>query len=183
MRSPITIQNIQDLLIPIESQQVLIDRDVANLYGVATKRINEAVKNNPDKFPESYLITLNKKQWDDLRSKISTTNFSKTRVPPKAFTERGLYMLATILKSKQATQTTFLIIETFAKLRALQHSVAELSSSELVEGRKKNQLLKKSGELMAELLDQNLSKTESETTIELNFAMLKLRHTTKRKKE
>ena len=183
MRSPITIENIQDLLIPIESQQVLIDRDVAKLYGVATKRINEAVKNNPDKFPESYLITLNKKQWDDLRSKISTTNFSKTRVPPKAFTERGLYMLATILKSKQATQTTFLIIETFAKLRALQHSVAELSSSELVEGRKKNQLLKKSGELMAELLDQNLSKTESETTIELNFAMLKLRHTTKRKKE
>ena len=173
MRSPITI----------ERQQVLIDRDVAKLYGVATKRINEAVKNNPDKFPESYLITLNKKQWDDLRSKISTTNFSKTRVPPKAFTERGLYMLATILKSKQATQTTFLIIETFAKLRALQHSVAELSSSELVEGRKKNQLLKKSGELMAELLDQNLSKTESETTIELNFAMLKLRHTTKRKKE
>jgi len=173
MRSPITI----------ERQQVLIDRDVAKLYGVATKRINETVKNNPDKFPESYLITLNKKQWDDLRSKISTTNFSKTRVPPKAFTERGLYMLATILKSKQATQTTFLIIETFAKLRALQHSVAELSSSELVEGRKKNQLLKKSGELMAELLDQNLSKTESETTIELNFAMLKLRHTTKRKKE
>jgi hypothetical protein len=183
MRSPITIENIQDLLIPIERQQVLIDRDVAKLYGVATKRINETVKNNPDKFPESYLITLNKKQWDDLRSKISTTNFSKTRVPPKAFTERGLYMLATILKSKQATQTTFLIIETFAKLRALQHSVAELSSSELVEGRKKNQLLKKSGELMAELLDQNLSKTESETTIELNFAMLKLRHTTKRKKE
>jgi hypothetical protein len=183
MRSPITIENIQDLLIPIERQQVLIDRDVAKLYGVATKRINEAVKNNPDKFPESYLITLNKKQWDDLRSKISTTNFSKTRVPPKAFTERGLYMLATILKSKQATQTTFLIIETFAKLCALQHSVAELSNSELVEGRKKNQLLKKSGELMAELLDQNLSKTESETTIELNFAMLKLRHTTKRKKE
>lgn len=114
MRSPITIENIQDLLIPIERQQVLIDRDVAKLYGVATKRINETVKNNPDKFPESYLITLNKKQWDDLRSKISTTNFSKTRVPPKAFTERGLYMLATILKSKQATQTTFLIIETLS---------------------------------------------------------------------
>ena len=51
MRSPITIENIQDLLIPIERQQVLIDRDVAKLYGVATKRINEAVKNNPDKFP------------------------------------------------------------------------------------------------------------------------------------
>jgi hypothetical protein len=175
MRSPITIENIQDLLIPIERQQVLIDRDVAKLYGVATKRINETVKNNPDKFPESYLITLNKKQWDDLRSKISTTNFSKTRVPPKAFTERGLYMLATILKSKQK----FLIIET----NFVHYSIRWQSYPELVEGRKKNQLLKKSGELMAELLDQSLSKTESETTIELNFAMLKLRHTTKRKKE
>ena len=122
-------------------------------------------------------------EWNGLRSKISTANFSKTRVPPKAFTEKGLYMLATILKSKQATQTTFLIIETFAKLRALQQVVSELSSPELVEGRKKNSLLKKSGELMADLLDQDLTEMESETTLELNFAVLKLRHTTKRKKE
>lgn len=59
MNPPLSIQNIEDLLITIDSQQVLIDRDVAQLYGVATKRINEAVKNNPDKFPEGYLIELN----------------------------------------------------------------------------------------------------------------------------
>lgn len=184
MKTPLSIQNIEDLLIPIKNQQMLIDRDVAQLYGVATKRINEAVKNNPDKFPEGYLTELNdeeKKQLVENFDHLQSLKYAKTN--PKAFSEKGVYMLATILKSKQATQTTFLIIETFAKLRALQQTVAKLSSPELVEGRKKNTLLQKSGELMAELLDQNLSKTESETTIELNLTVLKLKHTTKRKKE
>ena len=80
-------------------------------------------------------------------------------------------MLATILKSKQATEATFLIIETFAKLRALQKTVTAASSTT---GNKKNTLLKKSGELMADLLDQDMTETESETTLELNFAVLKL---------
>ena len=96
------MQQIESLLIEIEGQKVLLDRDVATLYGIETKRVNEAVKNNKDKFPKKYLFTLTKSEWMNLRSKISTTNFSKTRVPPKAFTEKGLYMLATILKSKQA---------------------------------------------------------------------------------
>lgn len=178
-----SIAYIEKNLISIQGQKVLIDRDVAQLYGVETKRINEAVKNNLDKFPTDYLIELSESEWNDLRSKFSTANFSKTRVTPKAFTEKGLYMLATILKSKQATQTTFLIIETFAKIRALQEAVSELSSSELPKGRKKNTLLKKSGELMADLLDHDLTEIESETTLELNFAVLKLKHTTKRKKE
>ncbi|MDG1821750.1 MAG: ORF6N domain-containing protein [Flavobacteriaceae bacterium] len=178
-----SIAYIEKNLISIQGQKVLIDRDVAQLYGVETKRINEAVKNNLDKFPTDYLIELSKSEWNDLRSKFSTANFSKTRVTPKAFTEKGLYMLATILKSKQATQTTFLIIETFAKIRALQEAVSELSSPELPKGRKKNSLLKKSGELMADLLDHDLTEIESETTLELNFAVLKLKHTTKRKKE
>ena len=175
-----SIAHIEKNLITVQGQQVLIDRDVAQLYGVPTKRINEAVKNNKDKFPKEYLIALTSKEWNDLRSKFSTANFSKTRVLPKAFTEKGLYMLATILKSKQATQTTFLIIETFAKLRALQQAVASAGSAR---GTRKNSLLKKSGELMADLIDQDLTEMESETTLELNFAVLKLKHTTKRKKE
>jgi len=114
---------------------MLIDRDVAQLYGVATKRINEAVKNNPDKFPEGYLTELNdeeKKQLVQNFDHLQSLKYAKTN--PKAFSEKGVYMLATILKSKQATQTTFLIIETFAKLRALQQTVAKLSSPELVSG-------------------------------------------------
>ena len=89
-------------------------------------------------------------------------------------------MLATILKSKQATQTTFLIIETFAKLRALQQTVASAATSK---GNQKNNLLKRSGELMADLLDTDLRETEAETTLELKFAVLKLKHTTKRRKK
>jgi hypothetical protein len=69
-------------------------------------RFNEAVKNNPDKFPEGYIIELETRDFVNLRSKISTANFNMTRVFPKAFSEKGLYMLATILKSSTATQTT-----------------------------------------------------------------------------
>ena len=174
-----TLLSIENSLMNLRGQQVLIDRDVASLYGVATKRVNEAVKNNLEKFPPDYLIELTAEEWFDLRSKFSTAKYAKTRVLPKAFTEKGLYMLATILKSKQATQTTFLIIETFAKLRALQQSVGMAGK---LKGSKRDQLLKKSGELMADLLDEELSASESETTVELNFAVLKLRHTTKRKK-
>ena len=174
-----TLLSIENSLMNLRGHQVLIDRDVASLYGVATRRVNEAVKNNLEKFPPDYLIELTEEEWFDLRSKISTAKYAKTRVLPKAFTEKGLYMLATILKSKQATQTTFLIIETFAKLRALQQSVGMAGK---LKGSKRDLLLKKSGELMADLLDEELSASESETTVELNFAVLKLRHTTKRKK-
>ena len=96
------------------------------MYEVETKRINEAVKNNPDKFPEGYIVTLTDEEFEILRSKFSTAKFSKTRVAPHAFTERGLYMLATILKSPVATERTIEIIETFAKVRELSRTIAEL---------------------------------------------------------
>jgi hypothetical protein len=92
----------------IRNQEVIADADVAELYGVETKRINEAVRNNPDKFPETYMFKLNKSELVDLRSKISTTNVSAmNRNPTKVFTERGLYMLATILKGERARAVTF----------------------------------------------------------------------------
>lgn len=74
MNTPLSIQNIEDLLISIKNQQMLIDRDVAQLYGVATKRINEAVKNNPDKFPEGYLTEFNDEEKKINWSKILTTS-------------------------------------------------------------------------------------------------------------
>ncbi|MGB0254795.1 MAG: ORF6N domain-containing protein [Flavobacteriaceae bacterium] len=176
-----SIAHIEKNLITIQGQKVLIDRDVAALYGVETKEVNQAIKNNPDKFPKGYVLVLSIKEKSELVKNfdhLQPLKYAKTN--PKAFTEKGLYMLATILKSKQATQTTLLIIETFAKLRALQQAVASASSAT---GARKNSLLKKSGELMADLLDHELTEMESETTLELNFAVLKLKHTTKRKKE
>lgn len=90
---------------------MLLDQDVALIYGVETKRINEAVKNNPEKFPEGYLIQISKNEWVGLKSKFSTSKRGGKVKPPTAFSEKGLYMLATILKSPQATEATFTIIE------------------------------------------------------------------------
>jgi hypothetical protein len=159
---------------------VLIDSDVAELYGVATKRINEAVKNNPAKFPDGYILELQKAELDILRSKFSTAKLAKTRVAPKAFTEKGLYMLATILKSLQATQTTIAIVEAFTKIRELSNTVAELSKSK-GEFSQKN-LMQKGGEIISELLDNDMEVSDTETSFEINFALMKFKHTVKRKK-
>ena len=117
----------QQKILFLRNQEVILDADVAELYGVETKRINEAVKNNTDKFPEGYMFKLTHEELIYLRSKNLTTNISsKARVLPKVFTEKGLYMLATILKSKQAENTTFAIIETFATVRQLKRELRNL---------------------------------------------------------
>lgn len=110
-------QDIQSKIYTIRGLQVMLDRDLAILYEVETKRINEAVKNNLDKFPEDFYFELEDEEFNNLRSKISTANFSKIRTNPKVFTEHGIYMLATILKSKVATNITLSIIRTFADMR------------------------------------------------------------------
>ena len=123
----VRIEDIQDVIVALRDQSVIIDCDVAEIYGVETKRINEAVKNNPDKFPSDYMFELTNQEFDVLRSKFSTANFAKTRTTPKAFTEKGLYMIATILTGKKAMEATCGIIETFAKIRELSRTVKALS--------------------------------------------------------
>ena len=108
---------IQNSIYEIRNLKVMLDSDLAKLYEVETKRINEAVKNNPDKFPEDFYFELTEEEFENLRSKISTANFAKTRTIPKVFTEQGVYMLATVLKSKVATDVTINIMRTFTKLR------------------------------------------------------------------
>lgn len=83
---------IQSRIYEIRNLKVMLDSDLAKLYEVETKRINEAVKNNPDKFPEDFYFELTNTEFANLRSKISTANFSKTRTLPKVFTEQGVYM-------------------------------------------------------------------------------------------
>lgn len=90
-------------------------------------------------------------------------------------------MLATILKSERATRTTLAIIETFAKFKNLSRNIKELSA--VSDEKKKQGVLRKSGEMIAEILDDDLSANESETSIELNFAVLKFKHTIKKKKQ
>jgi len=178
--NPISTDTIQSLIIEVRGERVLLDSDVARIYGVDTKRINEAVKNNPEKFPVGYLVRLSGSELADLRSKFSTAKLSKTRVPPFAFPERGLYMLATILKSAKATQATFAIIDTFAKIRELSTTIKALSV--VKDDAKQKSLMQRSGEIVSEIFDEGLQTSDTETSIELNFAVLKFKHTVKRKK-
>ncbi len=172
------IQKIENKIIIVREQKVILDSDVADLYGVETKRVNEAVKNNKEKFPDGYVIQLNKNEWDMMKTKFSTSLQGGKIKLPKAFTEKGLYMLATILKSKIATQTTIAIIETFAKVKELTSTINELSANPPKE--KQQSLMQKSGEIISELLDNDLQTNECETTIEINFAVLKFKHTVKK---
>ena len=175
----VKLEKIEDKII-IRNEQVLLDSDVAEIYGVKTKRINEAVKNNPDRFPDGYLLEMTEEESENLKSKFSTSSWGGKRYTPKVFTERGLYMLATILKSEQAVQTTLAIIETFAKIRNLSRNMQALSTSE-TESEQKD-LMKKSGEIIAEILDDDLETTDTETTVELNLALLKFKQTIIKKK-
>lgn len=175
---------IEDKIISIRNEKVIIDSDIAELYGVETKRINEAVKNNPDKFPDGYIIEFKKNEWDEVKSKFSTSPLGGGKVKlPNGFTEKGLYMLATILKSHKSTATTLAIIDTFAKLRELNRAIARIQ--DLPENSTKQKtLLARTGELMADIVmpdDDELSIHESETTLEIGFPFLRIKKTVKKK--
>lgn len=167
---------VQGLIISLRNQQVLLDRDVAMLYGVSTKVINQAVKNNPEKFPARYLFTLEDREKIELVKNFDRFESMKhSTVNPTAFTERGLYMLATILKTKSAVQTTIAIIDTFAQVREMARTMEALQK--VTNDREKQaSLLHRSGELMGEIIGQNLSTKSVETEIELNFALVKIKH-------
>jgi hypothetical protein len=182
----ISYEQVEGKILSIREQNVILDSSVAELYGVETKRINEAVANNPDKFPEGYLIDLTKDEYQALKSKISTLKSlgrgQHSKYLPKAFSEKGLYMLATILKSPGATETTIAIVETFAKIRELSKSINELSVT--TEKGQQKALMQRTGELLTEVLDDSaLEITGDETTIEINLAFVKIKRAIKRSRK
>lgn len=179
----INTNDVHGMMIVVRDQQVLLDRDVAVLYGVSTKVVNQAVKNNQDKFPKGYLIALDDSEKEELVKNFDRFESMKhSTVSPTAFTERGLYMLATILKSKRAVQTTIAIIDTFAQVREMARTMEALQNAADGEEVQKK-LLRRSGELMGEIIGQNLSTKAVETEIELNFAVVKIKHKIIRKEK
>jgi hypothetical protein len=177
------IVDVEDKMITLRNQQVILDSDVADLYGVKTKEINQAVKNNPRKFPEGYIWELSETEKTEVVKNfdhLQRLRFSPQL--PKAFTERGLYMLATILKSPKAEDATISIIEAYAKLRELSRVITEIPQHENDKVTQQS-LMQRGGQLAAELLTDNLPIQSSETSVELNLAMFKLKHTVKREND
>lgn len=171
----IKFEELENKLIKYNEEFVLVDRDVAQLYGVETREINQAVSNNPDKFPKGYILDLNDEEKIELIKKFDRFNKLKhSTVNPKVFTEKGLYMLATIIKSKVATQTTIKIIETFAKVKELSRNINDIMKTD-DENIQKN-LASKSNNILEDIIeieDEILSNDEDgeviETTTKFKF--------------
>lgn len=178
---PAMMHSIETHLIEVRGQKVLLDAFVAELYGVETRIINQAVKRNIDKFPDSYMFQLSKEEAVNLKSQNVTSSWGGTRTLPKAFTEKGLYMLATILKSKAALSATFAIIETFAAVRGLKRELVELHKE--TDQKKQVDKMQHFGKVLSDIVMPDLETTETESTLELNFIIGKIKHTVKRIKK
>ena len=120
MNEIVETEKIENMIYEIMGKQVMLDSDLARLYGCknGTKEVNQAVKNNIEKFPERYCFQLNDFEKKILRSKFLTAKSnSKSRTNPRVFTEQGIYMLATVLKSKNATNMTLFIMDAFVYMK------------------------------------------------------------------
>lgn len=118
-------------IVTVRSQRVIVDADLAALYGVETKRFNEAVKRNAAKFPADFMLTLTTEEFSALRSQFATSNDSPgrggRRYAPRVFTEHGALMAATILNSPRAVEVSVYVVRAFVRLRELAASNGDLA--------------------------------------------------------
>ncbi len=127
----VAIEDIEARILNLRGQKVMLDADLAELYGVETKVLNQAVKRNTDRFPEDFMIQLTPEEFANLRSQIVTssgaTGHGGLRYRPFAFTEHGALMLGNVLKSTRAVEVSLLVVRTFVRLRELVSTHKELS--------------------------------------------------------
>jgi len=102
MNKMIPVERIEKKIFLIRNQKVMIDRDIAELYGVETRRLNEQVKRNIKRFPEDFMFQLTREEFNDLKSQIATSSWGGVRKLPYAFTENGVAMLSSVLTSDRA---------------------------------------------------------------------------------
>ncbi len=110
----------------IRNQKVVIDVDLAELYGVETKRVNEQVKRNAERFPEDFMFQLTEKEFENLKSQIATSSWGGTRKLPNVFTEQGIAMLSSVLNSPRAIQVNIQIMRIFTRIRQMLTDNTEL---------------------------------------------------------
>ncbi|HXM82695.1 MAG TPA: ORF6N domain-containing protein [Burkholderiales bacterium] len=139
--SVVPIEHIRSRILLVRGHKVLLDADLAALYGVTTKRFNEQVRRNAARFPEDFTFRLSTEEWDSLRSQFATLKTGRgqhRKYLPLAFTEHGAIMAATILNSPRATEVSVYVVRAFVRLRELLASNKELA-------RRLDQLEKKLG--------------------------------------
>jgi hypothetical protein len=169
----ITYDQVKSKIIEVRNQRVILDSDVAELYGVETREINQAIKRNTAKFPAGYLIELISDEWESVKSQfvISPKGGGKVKLPT-AFTERGLYMLATILKSPRAIETTIAIIDTFAKVKELTQAVYQFAQAK--NHGQRVTIFENSTAIVADLLDNELTVSQTETSLKIKLPFFEI---------
>ena len=125
-----SLVNVKNLIYEVRGYKVMLDSDLADLYEVPTKRLNEAVKRNLTRFPAHYMFQLTKDEYEILRSQIATSNkgHGGRRYMPYVFTEQGVAMLSSVLNSEKAIQVNIQIIDTFVRLRQFALENKELAN-------------------------------------------------------
>ena len=119
MKSLIPADMLERKIRFIRGHRIMLDRDLAVLYGVGTRDLNKAVSRNPERFPEDFVLQLDKKEFENLMFQSGTSSWGGTRKMPYAFTEHGILMLSSVLKSSRAIQVNIQIMRAFVKLREL----------------------------------------------------------------
>ncbi|KIA86856.1 ORF6N domain-containing protein [Flavobacterium sp. AED] len=149
----------------IRNQKVMLDRDLATLYGVETKRLNEQVKRNLTRFPEDFMFQLNEIEFQNLKSQFATSSWGGIRKLPYVFTEHGVLMLSSVLNSEKAIQTNIQIMRIFTKIRQMLLDTTEIRLDvETIKKKIENQ--GKNIELVFQYLDELIEKKETNPTRE-----------------
>jgi hypothetical protein len=122
----IPVERIEKAILHIRGEKVILDRTLAELYGVETKQLKRAVRRNINRFPPDFMFELSKEEFDDLRYQFGTSNRGGARYRPMAFTEQGVAMLSSVLNSSRAIEVNILIMRAFVRLRGMISSHKEL---------------------------------------------------------
>jgi len=127
MAKIVPVESIVSKIIFLRDEKVLLDRDLAELYGVETKQLKRAVRRNIDRFPSDFMFELTRNEYNSLRSQFGTSSWGGTRYIPMAFTEQGVAMLSSVLNSKRAIEVNIAIMRAFVQLRRMIASHDELA--------------------------------------------------------
>ncbi|MES2216606.1 MAG: ORF6N domain-containing protein [Patescibacteria group bacterium] len=140
MQVTVPAEKIVNNILLIRGKKVMLDSDLAELYGIPVKVLIQAIKRNKARFPEHFMFQLNDQEFVNLRSQIVTSSWGGRRYAPYAFTEHGVIMLSSVLKSQRAIEISVLVVDTFIKLREILSSNNELAHKiEALERNQKNQ--------------------------------------------
>lgn len=121
-------ERIEQRILMIRGHKIILDRDLAAMYGVTTRDLNKAVSRNLERFPEDFMLQLTRSEFNNLKFQFGTSSWGGTRKLPRAFTEQGIAMLSGVLRSKRAIHVNIAIMRAFVKLREFAVSHKELAA-------------------------------------------------------